>query len=99
MFTEHPFDHKHQAVSKDDQAKGLNRMAVDAVTILMNALVIEEGLEFSDTFFRNLAITYRAVAEELIKKYSDDASFNHLQYERNGQEELVKSVFQPSISI
>jgi glucosyl-3-phosphoglycerate synthase len=97
MFTKRPFDHKHQDVSRDDQSKGLNRMAVDVVTTLMNALVIEEGLEFSDTFFRDLAITYRAVAEELIKKYSDDASFNNLKYDRDGEEELVKSVFQPSI--
>jgi len=97
MFTEHPFDHKHQAVSKDDQSKGLNRMAVDVVTTLMNALVIEEGLEFSDTFFRDLAITYGAVAEELIKKYSDDASFNNLKHDRDAEERLVKSVFQPSI--
>lgn len=97
MFTENTFDHKHQEVSKDDQTKGLNRMAVDVVTTLMNALVIEEGLDFSDTFFRDLAITYRGVAEELIKKYSDDASFNNLKYDRDGEEGLVKSVFQPSI--
>ena len=81
MGAEHPFDHKHQNVSKDDRSKGLNRMAVDVVTTLMNALVIEEGLEFSDTFFRDLSIMYRAVAEELIKKYSDDASFNNLKYD------------------
>ena len=68
MFTEQPFDHKHQVVSESDQQKGLNRMAVDIVTTLMNALIIEEGLEISDTFFRDLAITYQGVAEELIKK-------------------------------
>ena len=97
MFTEQPFDHKHQDVSKSDQTKGLNRMAVDVVTTLMNALVIEEGLDFSDTFFRDLAITYRAVAEELIKKYSDDASFNNIKYDRDAEENLVKDVFQHSI--
>jgi len=97
MFTEHPFDHKHQDISKRDQTKGLNRMAVDVVTTLMNALVIEEGLEFSDTFFRDLAITYRALAEEFIKKYSDDASFNNLKYDRDAEENLVKDVFQHSI--
>lgn len=97
MFTEQPFDHKHQNVSAGDQTKGLNRMAVDVVTTLMNALVIEEGLEISDTFFRDLAITYRAVAEELIKKYSDDSSFNNLKYDRDAEEMLVKDVFQHSI--
>ena len=97
MFSEGHFDHKHQEVSQDDSAKGLNRMAVDIVTTLTNALVIEEGLDISDTFFRDLAITYRAVAEEMIKKYSDDASFSNLKYDREGEENMVKNVFQHSI--
>ena len=97
MFTELPFDHKHQNVSEDDQTKGLNRMAVDIVTTLMTALVIEEGLEISDTFFRDLAITYQAVAEDQIKKYSDDASFSNLIYDRDTEENLVRNVFRNSI--
>jgi glucosyl-3-phosphoglycerate synthase len=97
MFTEEPFDHKHQEASPEDEAKGLNRMAIDIVTTLMNALVIEEGLEISDTFFRDLAITYQAVAEEQIKKYSDDASFSGLKYNRDAEEFLVKNVFHNSI--
>jgi len=97
MFAKEPFDHKHQEVSKEDETKGLNRMGVDIVTTLMNALVIEEGLEISDTFFRDLAITYQAVAEEQIKKYSDDASFSNLKYNRDAEEHLVKNVFRNSI--
>ena len=73
-------------------------MAVDIVTTLMNALVIEEGLEISDTFFRDLAITYQALAEEQIKKYSDDAGFNNLIYDRDAEENLVKNVFRNSIA-
>ena len=97
MFTDKPFDHKHQEVSEGDPAKGLNRMAVDIVTTLMNALVIEEGLEISDTFIRDLSITYQAVAEELIKKYSDDSGFSHLAYDREAEERYVKNVFRNSI--
>ena len=97
MFTEHPFDHKHQDVSSDDQSRGLNRMAVDIVTTLMTALVIEEGLEISDTFFRDLAITYQALAEEQVKKYSDDAGFNNLNYNRDNEEYLVRDVFRNSV--
>lgn len=97
MFSELPFDHKHQEVSEGDQTKGLHRMAVDIVTTLMNALVIEEGLEISDTFFQDLAITYQAVAEDQIKKYSDDASFSNLIYDRDVEENLVRSVFRNSI--
>ena len=97
MFSETPFDHKHQEASSTDETKGLNRMAIDIVTTLMNALIIEEGLEISDTFFRDLAITYQAVAEEQIKKYSDDASFSNLNYNRDTEEYLVKDVFRNSI--
>ena len=63
----------------------------------MNALIIEEGLEISDTFFRDLAITYQAVAEEQVKKYSDDSSFSNLQYDRDGEEYMVSEVFRNSI--
>ncbi len=97
MFSREPFDHKHQEVSKEDKARGLNRMAVDIVTTLMNALVIEEGLEISETFFRDLAITYQAVAEEQIKKYSDDAGFSNLKHDRDYEEIMVKDVFRNSI--
>jgi glucosyl-3-phosphoglycerate synthase len=84
-------------VSADDSNKGLYRMAVDIVTTLMNALIIEEGLEISDTFFRDLAVTYHAVAEEQIKRYSDDSSFSNLSYDRDDEENLVKGVFRKSI--
>jgi glucosyl-3-phosphoglycerate synthase len=97
MFSDEPFDHKHQDVSIEDQAKGLNRMAIDIVTTLMNALIIEEGLDISDTFFRDLAITYQAVAEDQIKKHSDDASFSNLKHDRDAEEHLVKNVFHQSI--
>jgi len=97
MFSDEPFDHKHQEVSAEDRTKGLNRMGIDIVTTLMNALIIEEGLEISDTFFRDLSITYQALAEEQVKKYSDDASFSNLKYDRDTEEYLVKNVFRNSI--
>ncbi|MCD6295086.1 MAG: hypothetical protein J7M20_09265 [Deltaproteobacteria bacterium] len=97
MFTKDSFDHKHQDVSPQDRTKGLNRMAIDIVTTLMNALIIEEGLEISDTFFRDLTVTYQAVAEEQVKKYSDDADFSGLTYDRDKEEFLVKEVFTHSI--
>ena len=97
MFTKDPFDHKHQDISAQDRSKGLNRMAIDIVTTLMNALIIEEGLEISDTFFRDLTVTYQAVAEEQVKKYSDDADFSGLTYDRDKEEFLIKEVFTHSI--
>ena len=97
MFTKDPFDHKHQDISSQDRTKGLNRMAIDIVTTLMNALIIEEGLEISDTFFRDLTVTYQAVAEGQAKKYSDDSDFSGLTYDRDNEEFLIKEVFSHSI--
>lgn len=97
MFSEEAFDHKHQDISWGDQTKGLNKMAIDIVTTLMHALIVEEGLEISDIFFRDLSILYQAIAEEQIKKYSDDASFSNLNYDRDAEEEMVKEVFTNSI--
>lgn len=97
MFSLSPFDHKHQDVSKEDETKGLHRMAIDIVATLMNALVVEEGLEISDTFFRDLAVTYQAIGEDHVKKYSDDASFSNLAYDQDAEDELVKTVFRESV--
>ncbi|MFP4475576.1 MAG: hypothetical protein ACLFOY_08430 [Desulfatibacillaceae bacterium] len=96
-FTEEVFDHKHQSVSYGDMTKGLSGMAVDITTTLMHALVREEGLEITETFFRDLATTYQGVAEEAIKRYSDLAMFNNLEYDRDHEEFLVKHVFINSI--
>jgi len=97
MFSKDPFDHKHQDASSKDPGEGLNRMAIDIVTTLMTAVIIEEGLEISETFFRDLAITYQAIAEEQVKKYSDDASFSNLKYNRDKEESLIRDVFRNSI--
>lgn len=97
MFSKDPFDHKHQNASPEDRTKGLNRMAIDIVTTLMTALIIEEGLEISDTFFRDLTVIYQAVAEEQVKKYSDESGFSNLDYDRDWEEYLVKEVFRDSI--
>lgn len=93
MFSTRPFDHKHQSVSEHDETKGLNRMATDIVTTLINALVQEEGLEISYTFFQELTLIYLNIAEKQIKMYSDEATFNNLQYDRDHEEQLVRNVF------
>ena len=96
-FTKRAFDHKHQPVSQDDAKSGLHKMAVDIVTTLFNALIIEEGLEVSDHFFRDLAVTYISIAEDLIKKYSDNARFNAFQYDRDQEEATVHQVFAKAV--
>ncbi|MDI6797434.1 MAG: hypothetical protein QMD09_10835 [Desulfatibacillaceae bacterium] len=96
-FTQETFDHKHQDISEDDDTKGLNRMAVDIVTTFLNTLVREEGLEMTEHFFRDLSVTYRDVAEHMIKIYAEQAAFNGLLYDRDDEEHLTKKTFRNAI--
>ncbi len=96
-FTRRGFDHKHQRVSKKDPNRGLHRMALDIIASLLQAMIVEEGLEVSEEFFRDLAMTYESIAEESIKKYSDNAEFNMLAYDRDQEERLVTQVLSKAI--
>ena len=97
QFSLKPFDHKHQEVSPRDRQKGLHKMAIDIVTTLLSALVIEEGIEISDHFIRDLTVTYLGVADELIKKYADNSAFCGLEYDRNEEEAMVRGVFKDAL--
>jgi glucosyl-3-phosphoglycerate synthase len=96
-ISEGPFDHKHQSLSRSDREKGLHKMVVDIVTTLLSALVIEEGLEISDHFIRDLTVTYLDVADNLIKMYGDNAAFSGLEYEANVEEEMVHGIVKDAI--
>jgi len=97
QFSSAPFEHKHQPLSADDPQSGLNKMATDIVTTLLWTLVVEEGLEITDYFVRDLTATYLNMAGEMIKKYSENASFSNLEYDRDAEEAMVKGVFRDSI--
>lgn len=92
-----PFDHKHQPVSEADREEGLYKMATDIVTTLLSALVIEEGLEISDHFIRDLTVTYLNVGDSLVKMYADNAGFSGLVYDTNQEEAMVHGVFKNAI--
>jgi glucosyl-3-phosphoglycerate synthase len=97
QFTRGCFDHKHQKISVADAEKGLHKMSIDIVTTLLKALIVEEGLEVSSHFFRDLAITYQSVAEDLIKKYAENARFNGLIYDRDEEERFVTKIITGAI--
>ena len=97
QFTRRFFDHKHQKISVSDAEKGLHKMSIDIVTTLLKALIVDEGLEVSTHFFRDLAITYQSVAEDLIKKYAENAKFNKLIYDRDEEERFVNEVITDAI--
>ncbi|MDY6990893.1 MAG: hypothetical protein SWQ30_22860 [Thermodesulfobacteriota bacterium] len=91
------FDHKHQKISASDGEKGLHKMSTDIISTLLNALIVEEGLEVSSHFFRDLALTYQSVGEELIKKYAENAKVNGLLYDRDREETFVNDVITDAI--
>lgn len=97
QFSRKAFDHKHQSASIDDRERGLYRMAIDIVTTIFSSLVVEEGLEITEYFIQDLTITYRTVAEELVKKYADNSAFSGLHYDRNAEEALVRTIFTEAI--
>lgn len=97
QFDSRPFDHKHQQASFEDREKGLFKMAIDIVTTIFSALVVEEGLEISDYFIQDITLTYLDVADELIKKYADNSSFSTLHYDRNAEEAMVRGIFKDAI--
>jgi glucosyl-3-phosphoglycerate synthase len=96
-FTRRHFDHKHQHVSKQDSSGGLHRMSLDIIKTLLHALIVEEGLGVGEEFFRDLALTYESVAEEIIKKYSDNSEFNQFKYDRDQEEDMVYKVLSKAI--
>ncbi|HPQ44397.1 MAG TPA: hypothetical protein PKZ42_09225 [Syntrophales bacterium] len=97
QFSSVPFEHKHQPTATDGPKSGLYKMSMDIVTTLLSTLVIEEGFEISDYFVRDITATYLNIADELIKKYSENASFSNLEYDRDAEEAMVKGVFRDSI--
>jgi glucosyl-3-phosphoglycerate synthase len=82
------YDHKHQALSAEDPAKGLRRMAGDIAKTLFRTLA-GEGVVFSAEHFRALEVRYQRTAEDMMVRYYADALLNGLQYDRHEEEQAV----------
>ncbi|MGQ7245840.1 glycosyl transferase [Halomonas sp. V046] len=83
------YDHKHQPVSADDAATGLNRMSLDIAKALYRKLATQ-GVEFSAEGFRTLKATYYRLALDLIEAYDHDAVMNGLSLDRHAEEQAVE---------
>jgi glucosyl-3-phosphoglycerate synthase len=89
------YDHKHQELSPEDATKGLHKMAVDICKSLFRTLA-SEGIVFSDGFFRTLFPTYVRTAQDILKRYEDDAAINGLFFDRH-EESLAVDTFTQGI--
>jgi glucosyl-3-phosphoglycerate synthase len=85
------YEHKHQALSPDDAGKGLYKMAVDICKSVFRTLA-SEGIVFSDCFFKTLVATYVRTAQDMLKRYEDDAAINGLIFDRH-EESLAVETF------
>ncbi|MEJ2314576.1 MAG: glycosyl transferase [Nitrospirota bacterium] len=81
------YEHKHQALSPEDESTGLHKMCIDICKSLFRTLA-SEGVVFSDGLFKTLLATYVRTAQELLKRYEDDAAVNSLVFDRHAGESL-----------
>lgn len=89
------YEHKHQSLSSDDPSKGLHKMGVDICKSIFRTLA-SEGIVFSDGFFKTLVATYVRTAQDMLKRYDDDAAINGLYFDRH-EESLAVETFKNGI--
>lgn len=89
------YEHKHQDLSKDDPTKGLHKMAVDVCKSVLRMLK-SEGIVLHDRFFNTLVAAYVQTAEDMLKRYEDDAAVNGLEFNRD-EESLAVETFTRAI--
>ncbi len=83
------YDHKHQALSADDAAKGLSKMSIDIAKALFRKLATY-GEVFSSEKFRTLKATYYRLALDCVESYRNDALINGLSYDLHEEEQAVE---------
>ncbi|WP_323771477.1 glycosyl transferase [Antarctobacter sp.] len=83
------YDHKHQAVSEEDAATGLNRMSMDICKAIFRKLAAD-GTVFTPNVFRALKATYYRVALDLVEFYDNDAKMNGLTIDRHREEKTIE---------
>jgi glucosyl-3-phosphoglycerate synthase len=91
------YQHKHQEISPQDPDRGLMKMAVDIADTLFRTLAAE-GVIMSEAFFRTLSTGYQRSAEDVIRRYSDDAAINGLELDRHS-ENLAVGTFRKALEL
>lgn len=83
------YDHKHQALSPEDAASGLNRMSTDICKAIFRKLAAD-GTIFTNNVFRTLKATYYRSALDLLEAYYSDAQMNGLSLDRHAEEASIE---------
>jgi glucosyl-3-phosphoglycerate synthase len=85
------YEHKHQSLSAEDPARGLNRMARDVGTHLLRTLAAA-GVVLSEGVLESLLAAYQREAEDAVADSFAVAAINGLKFDRH-QEELNVNTF------
>jgi len=83
------YDHKHQDISLEDQAKGLSKMSIDICKLLFRKMAVM-GTVFSEEMFRTLKAAYFRNALDFVERYKNDAIINGLDLDVHKEEEAVE---------
>jgi glucosyl-3-phosphoglycerate synthase len=83
------YDHKHQTLSEEDTAAGLNRMSTDICKAIFRKLAAD-GTIFTSNVFRTLKATYYRTALDLLEAYYNDAKMNGLSIDRHSEERSIE---------
>ena len=77
------YEHKHQSLSPDDSARGLNRMAIEVAESLLRESCPEEGWN------EDLPGRYSQRAKEMIPSYRADALASGLSYDEAAEQKAI----------
>lgn len=83
------YDHKHQPLSADDQARGLSKMSTDICKAIFRKLATQ-GEVLTTEAFRTIKATYYRIALDFIETYYNDARMNGLVLDRHSEEKAVE---------
>jgi len=83
------YEHKHQALSADDDSGGLSKMSIDIAKALFRKLATR-GVTFNTETFRSLKATYYRIALDFVETYHNDAVMNGLTLDIHEEEQAVE---------
>lgn len=78
------YEHKHQKLIPNDPEKGILKMSIDIAKSIFRILA-QEGVQFSEGFFKTLNNLYLQVAQEAVIRYENDAAINDLVFDRHSE--------------
>ncbi|KGE04753.1 glycosyltransferase family protein [Pseudohaliea rubra] len=83
------YDHKHQALSANNDRDGLSRMSIDIAKALFRKLATR-GVILSPETFRSVKATYYRIALDFVETYNTDALMNGLDFDIHQEEKAVE---------